>query len=331
MVVVGPCSIHDPDAAIDYATRLAAFAKKHERQLLVVMRVYVEKPRTTVGWKGLVHHADYAQTLGTSSPDLCSGVLASRSIMLKVAEMGLPVATEMLNPLLVPFFQDIVSLGVIGARTTESQTHREMSSDMPMPMGFKNGTDGGLRVALDAMTSASRSHTVVGVDDDGKLAFRMSRGNPDTFVILRGGSKGPNFASEHIQATERELLKAGKPPGIVVDCSHGNSMKDYRNQGMVCDNLAAQLVNGASIVGVMIESNINQGRQDVPKGCTSLQYGVSITDACVGWFETEQILTRLATAVKTRQTGGTVPQIDALEVDACNSLPMELRGSAVRA
>lgn len=259
MVIIGPCSIHDPDAALEYASQLAEVAKKHHRELLVVMRVYVEKPRTTIGWKGLLHDPDHAHTLGTSEPDLNKGVLVSRQIMLNVAKMGLPVATELLNPLLVKFFEDIVSVGVIGARTTESQTHREMSSDMPMPMGFKNGTDGGLRVALDAMAAASRPHTVVGVDEEGRLSYNLSRGNPDTFIILRGGSHGPNFSSEHIQETARELIRAGKKASIVVDCSHGNSSKDYRNQGKVAACLANQIAVGAPIKGVMIESNINEG------------------------------------------------------------------------
>lgn len=259
MVIIGPCSIHDPVAALEYASRLAEAAKQHHNELFIVMRVYIEKPRTTVGWKGLIHDPDHAQTLGQSSPDLNKGLLASRQIMLNVAKKGLPVATELLHPLLAHFFDDIVSIGVIGARTTESQTHREMTSDMPMPMGFKNGTDGGLKVAIDAMTAASRPHTIVGVDKEGRLEYHLSRGNPDTFTILRGGSQGPNFSHEHVRNAERELLRAGKTASIIVDCSHGNSMKDYRNQSSVAACLADQIVAGASITGVMIESNINEG------------------------------------------------------------------------
>lgn len=263
IVVVGPCSIHDTDAALDYASLLAAAAKKHHRELLIVMRVYIEKPRSTVGWKGLIHEPDHAQALELSQPgskpNLNKGVFASRQIMLNVAQMGLPVATELLNPLLAYFFDDIVSLGVIGARTTESQTHREMASDMPMPMGFKNGTDGGLKVAIDAMKAASQPHTVVGVDEEASLAYHLSSGNKDTFVILRGGTHGPNFSPEHIMEAERELFRAGKKPNLVVDCSHGNSMKDYRNQGTVAACLADQIATGAPITGVMIESNINEG------------------------------------------------------------------------
>ncbi|RDW60605.1 phospho-2-dehydro-3-deoxyheptonate aldolase-3 [Coleophoma cylindrospora] len=308
LVVIGPCSIHDPDAALDYASRLVEATKQHHRELLIVMRVYVEKPRSTVGWKGLIHDPDYAQTLGHSDPDLNKGVLISRQIMLDIAKKGLPVATELLNPLLVHFFQDIVSVGVVGARTTESQTHREMSSDMPMPMGFKNGMDGGLQVAIDAMTASSRPHTVVGVDDEGRLAYHLSHGNPDTFVILRGGSNGPNFGPEQVQQAAQELVRAGKKPAIVVDCSHGNSMKDYRNQGSVAACLANQIAAGGPIMGVMLESNINEGRQDVPnKGAEAgLKYGVSITDGCVGWHETELILDCLAAAVRERQARSAV-------------------------
>lgn len=262
MVVVGPCSIHDTNAALEYASLLSKAAERFQRELIIVMRVYIEKPRSTVGWKGLIHDPDHAQDVGnlqSSTPDLSKGVFTARKIMLEVAQKGLPVATELLNPLLVYFLDDVVSLGVIGARTTESQTHREMASDMPMPMGIKNGTDGGLKVAIDAMKAASRSHTVVSIDEDASLAFHMSPGNPDTFAILRGGSQGPNFSPEHIKAAEAELLRAGKKPAIVVDCSHGNSSKDYRNQGAVAACLADQIAVGAPIMGVMIESNINEG------------------------------------------------------------------------
>jgi 3-deoxy-7-phosphoheptulonate synthase len=263
MVIVGPCSIHDTVAALEYAPLLAQAADRHRDELFVVMRVYVEKPRSTVGWKGLLHHPDHAQGFGESHydtlPDLNKGVTASRQIMLDVASKGLPVATELLNPLLVHYFEDIVSVGVIGARTTESQTHREMTSSMPMPMGIKNGTDGGLKVAIDAMTASSQPHTVVGVDEHASLAYHISPGNPNTFMILRGGSKGPNYSAEQIQETQQELIKAGQAPNVVIDCSHGNSNKDYRNQIRVAAYLAEQISAGASITGVMIESNINEG------------------------------------------------------------------------
>ncbi|KAG5966559.1 hypothetical protein E4U57_002208 [Claviceps arundinis] len=320
MVIVGPCSIHDVDEAIEYASLLSKAAELHRHELFIVMRVYVEKPRSTVGWKGLVHEPDYAaptrsisKTLKpfvsssnrSSQPELNKGVLLSRKVMLDVAQRGLPVATELLNPLLAQYFDDITSLGVIGARTTESQTHRELASSMPMPVGFKNGTDGSLKVATDAMTSASHSHTVVGFDDHGHMAYHMSSGNPDTFVILRGGSDGPNFDAEHVASAHAELRRAGRTPAVVVDCSHGNSMKDYRNQAVVAACLADQIASGVPIKGVMIESNIHQGRQDVIEDAATGQrrakYGVSITDGCIGWQETLTILGELAAAVKIRQ------------------------------
>ncbi|KAG5920371.1 hypothetical protein E4U61_007954 [Claviceps capensis] len=321
MVIVGPCSIHDVDEAIEYASLLSNAAELHRHELFIVMRVYVEKPRSTVGWKGLVHEPDYAaptrptnstfEPFVTSSdrcsnqPELNKGVLLSRKVMLDVAQRGLPVATELLNPLLAQYFDDITALGVIGARTTESQTHRELASSMPMPVGFKNGTDGSLKVATDAMASASHSHTVVGFDDHGHMAYHMSAGNPDTFVILRGGSDGPNFDAEHVASALAELRRAGRTPAIVVDCSHGNSMKDYRNQAAVAACLADQIASGVPIKGVMIESNIHQGRQDVIEDAATGQrrakYGVSITDGCIGWQETLTILGKLAAAVKIRQ------------------------------
>lgn len=314
MVVVGPCSIHDPNAALDYATLLAKAAEKHSEDLMIIMRVYVEKPRSTVGWKGYVHEPEYATGMGfTAKPpkaDLNKGILMSRQIMLDVAKMGLPVATELLNPCLSQFFDDVVSLGVIGARTTESQTHREMSSNMSMPIGFKNGTDGGIRVAIDAMKSTAASHTILGNDEKGRITYHMSTGNKDTFLIMRGGSKGPNFSAEHMAEAEKELVKAGKEPCIVVDCSHGNSNKDYRNQAKVAACVAEQVASGAPVMGVMIESNLNEGRQDVPSNPTDepLKYGVSITDACVGWCETELILDGLAAAVRERSAGACAGQ-----------------------
>lgn len=231
------------------------------------MRVYVEKPRSTVGWKGLLHDPDHAHTQHTNASlrvenrsGINKGLVVSRQIMLNVAKKGLPIATELLSPLLVNYFQDLVTIGVIGARTTESQTHREMSSAMPMPVGFKNGTDGGLKAAIDAMMATSRSHSVVGVDEEGRLTCDVSRGNPDTFMILRGGSQGPNFGAEHVRDAEKQLLHSGNNPCIVVDCSHGNSMKDYRNQGAVAACVADQIAAGAPIMGVMLESNINEGK-----------------------------------------------------------------------
>ncbi|KAG5977054.1 hypothetical protein E4U55_007074 [Claviceps digitariae] len=376
MVVVGPCSIHDVDAALHYASLLSNAAELFQRELLIVMRVYVEKPRSTVGWKGLVHDPDYAaggqskttrrrtgspstssssssspgrnSNRGKSHPELNKGVLISRKVMLDVAQRGLPVATELLNPLLAQYFDDVASLGVIGARTTESQTHRELASSMPMPVGFKNGTDGSLRVATDAMTSASHPHTVVGFDNHGHIAYHVSSGNPHTFVILRGGSQGPNFDAESVACALGELRRAGRTPAVVVDCSHGNSMKDYRNQAAVAACLADQIASGVPIKGVMLESNIHPGRQDVPEENEEEQqqqeeeeegtehvaapsqrrteYGVSITDGCIGWAETSTILGKLAAAVRMRQqklgmAAATTAVLDkALQCDAEKSM-----------
>ncbi|KAI1312031.1 3-deoxy-7-phosphoheptulonate synthase [Xylaria venustula] len=299
LVVVGPCSIHDQKEALEYAMRLAEAAKRHQRELFIAMRVYVEKPRSTIGWKGLIHDPDHAQvskhpSFPSDGRNLNKGIHASRKIMLDVAKLGLPVATELLNPLLANFLHDVVTLGVIGARTTESQTHREMASDMPMPIGFKNGTDGTFKSAVDAIKSASRPHTVVGINDEGRLDCHISTGNADTFVILRGGSNGPNFGPEELGGASR----------LVVDCSHGNSMKDYRNQGSVASCLSDQIAAGAPIAGVMLESNIHEGRQDVPENgaCEALKYGVSITDGCIGWEETESLLDLLAHAVRQRRS-----------------------------
>lgn len=256
LVIIGPCSIHDTAAAMDYARRLAAAAEKHKRELLVAMRVYIEKPRTTVGWKGLVHDPDLSQS---QDSDIAKGLRASRDIMVRVAELGLPVVTEMLSPLVIPFLDDVLALGVIGARTTESQTHRELASDVPFAVGFKNGTDGSLGVAIDAIKASERPHTLLGVCPDGGLVQRMSRGNPDTFVVLRGGKHGPNYSPEHVRQAQDAMAKAGKPVRLVVDCSHGNSSKDYRNQGKVSSSVGQQVAAGAPIAGVMIESNIRPG------------------------------------------------------------------------
>ena len=265
LVIIGPCSIHDTAAGMDYARRLAAAAEKHKSEILVAMRVYIEKPRTTVGWKGLVHDPDLTQS---QCSDIDKGLRASRDIMVRVAELGLPVVTEMLSPLVIPFLDDVLAMGVIGARTTESQTHRELASDVPFPVGFKNGTDGSLGVAIDAIKSSERQHTLLGVSEDGGLVQKVSPGNPDTFVVLRGGKHGPNYASEHVREAQNAMTKAGKPVRLVIDCSHGNSSKDYRNQGKVAACVGRQVAAGAPVAGLMIESNIRPGEfmlPDIPR------------------------------------------------------------------
>ncbi|ROV97533.1 hypothetical protein VSDG_04523 [Cytospora chrysosperma] len=299
LVIVGPCSIHDTGVALDYAERLSALSSRLRGDLVVIMRVYVEKPRTTVGWKGLVHDPDLTQAQASC---LDRGLHVSRSVMARVAALGLPVATEMLSPLVVPFVDDVVSLGVIGARTTESQTHRELASDVPFPVGFKNGTDGGLAVALDAIQAAGSPHTLLAVDEHGSLVQRLSAGNENTFVVLRGGKSGPNYGPEHVRQAEAAMRKAGRRPALVVDASHGNSNKDYRNQAKVAASVGEQIVAGAEIAGIMIESNIQAGRQDIPEcGMAGLEYGVSVTDGCVGWQETQDVLENLAAAVRARR------------------------------
>ncbi|QKX55384.1 uncharacterized protein TRUGW13939_02476 [Talaromyces rugulosus] len=307
LVMVGPCSIHDTAAGMEYAQRLAAAAKKYRGELLIAMRVYIEKPRTTVGWKGLVHDPDLVQ--GEES-DLTRGLSVSREIMLRVAELGLPIVTEVLSPFVLPFIQDLLSCGIIGARTTESQTHREIASDAPMPVGFKNGTNGTVSVALDAIQAAAQPHSFLSVDDDGHLIDHFSAGNPDTFVVLRGGSDGPNYSAQHIRQAELAMANARQPVRLVVDCSHGNSMKDYRRQPEVAANVANQISAGAAIAGVMLESNINPGRQNIsPDGLCGLQYGVSVTDGCISWEETERVLEGLAASVRARQTVPLTPAI----------------------
>ncbi|KAI0482050.1 putative phospho-2-dehydro-3-deoxyheptonate aldolase [Xylariaceae sp. FL0804] len=307
LVVVGPCSIHDSASAIDYAERLARLSARLRRDLVVVMRVYVEKPRTTVGWKGLVHDPTLLQEQEEDRehqqpPQLGRGLRAARAVMRRVAELGLPVATELLSPLAAPFLDDAVALGVVGARTTESQTHRELASDVPFPVGFKNGTDGGVGAALDAVVAAARPHAVLAADAEGRLEQRRTAGNPATFVVLRGGRAGPNFAPEHVRAAEQAVRARGRDARLVVDCSHGNSAKDYRNQARVAASVGEQIARGSAIAGVMIESHINAGRQDIPaNGLAGLRYGVSVTDGCVGWEETEEMLEKLAAAVRARR------------------------------
>lgn len=258
LVVVGPCSIHDYEGAMDYATRLSTLSVRLQRDLVVVMRVYIEKPRTTVGWKGLVHDPDLTQAMASQALD--RGLYLSRVIMLSVASLGLPVATEMLSPLVMPFLEDAVSLGIIGARTTESQTHRELASDMPFSVGFKNGTDGCLRVAFDAMKAAARPHSLLTVDEHGSLLQHVSVGNKSTFVVLRGGTHGTNYSPEHVEKATSAMVDAALQPAIMVDCSHGNSNKDYRNQAIVAGCVGDQIAAGADIAGVMIESNIHGGQ-----------------------------------------------------------------------
>jgi len=285
MVVVGPCSIHDPKGALEYAERLAALSKEVSEELLLIMRVYFEKPRTTVGWKGLINDPDM-----NGSHLISKGLGIARGLLCKVTELGLPVATEMLDPITPEYLADLLSWGAIGARTTESQTHREMASGLSFPIGFKNGTDGNLQIAIDAMKAALHSHSFLGVNRDGLTSIIHTAGNPDVHMVLRGGSK-PNYSPADIAKAEEMLTKAGLTPTVMVDCSHGNSEKNYERQPLVMKSVVDQIEAGnRSISGVMIESYLKGGNQPMPKDLSSLAYGVSITDSCIGWETTEQTL-----------------------------------------
>jgi len=289
LLVVGPCSISDRAAALDYAQRLARLREELRERLLVVMRVYFEKPRTTIGWKGLIDDPNLA---GYS--DIDAGLRLAREIMLAVNEMDLPAGTEMLDPITPQYIADLVSWGSIGARTTESQTHRQMASGLSMPIGYKNGTDGSLAVAINAMEAARNPHSFLGIDLDGRTCVINTRGNAAGHLILRGGRSGPNYHPEHVEDATRRLAAAGLPPGIMVDCSHDNSMKDCKKQGRVWKDVLRQRAEGAAnVIGMMLESNLVEGAQKVPQNPADLKYGVSVTDACVGWEETEALL-RLA-------------------------------------
>lgn len=286
IVVVGPCSIHDQVAALDYARKLKGLADRVRDQFLLVMRVYFEKPRTTVGWKGLINDPHLNDTF-----DIGTGLRIARRVLLEVADMGLPAATELLEPITPQYIADLVSLTAIGARTTESPTHRQMASGLSMPVGFKNGTDGSLQVALDAMLASRSAHSFLGIDTEGQTCIVNTKGNPWGFLILRGGRSGPNFdAASLIEAVEL-LTKAKLPPRLMVDCSHSNSNKDYRLQNVAWNDCIAQrLAGNKNLVGMMLESNLNPGNQALTNDLSELKYGVSITDGCIGWEETERLI-----------------------------------------
>jgi 3-deoxy-7-phosphoheptulonate synthase len=287
IVIVGPCSIHDPNAALEYAQRLLSVRERVAGELLIIMRVYFEKPRTTVGWKGLINdpHLD-----GTY--DIPTGIRTARRLLLDVAEMGLPAATEMLDPITPQYIADLVSWTAIGARTTESQTHRELASGLSMPVGFKNGTDGNLTVAINAILAASGAHSFLGIDGDGRVGVVRTRGNPHCHLVLRGGNGGPNYTARDVALANETLAAAGVNPRLLIDCSHDNSRKNYQNQPAVLRDVGQQVRSGAAhVLGAMIESHLVAGRQDL-RG--ELVYGQSITDACVDFSETERMLLEFA-------------------------------------
>jgi len=285
-VVVGPCSIHDPEAAIEYGRRLKVLAEEVKDSLYLVMRVYFEKPRTTVGWKGLINDPHM-----NDSFDIEEGLHIGRKLLLDLAEMGLPLATEALDPNSPQYMQDLISWSAIGARTTESQTHREMSSGLSCAVGFKNGTDGGLDVAVNAMKSVSHPHSFLGMNGDGQVSIVRTRGNRYGHVVLRGGDGKPNYDSVSVKLCEQALEKAGQKANIMIDCSHANSSKDPALQPLVAENVANQILEGnKSIVGLMIESHLEWGNQSIPQDLCELKYGVSVTDACIDWKTTEDCL-----------------------------------------
>jgi len=294
-VVVGPCSIHDPAAALDYARRLLPIRERLGDKLELVMRVYFEKPRTTVGWKGLINDPDL-----DGSFKIDQGLGIARSLLRDIADMGLPAGCEFLDMATPQYFADLVSWGAIGARTTESQVHRELASGLSCPVGFKNGTDGNVRIALDAVKSASQPHHFLAVTKDGRSAIASTSGNDDCHIILRGG-KVPNFDAESIEAASAESIKAGITPAIMIDASHANSSKNPENQPLVLADVGTQIASGdRRIIGVMIESNLVAGRQDLIPG-KELTYGQSITDGCIGWETTVETLEKLADSVGARR------------------------------
>ncbi len=296
LVITGPCSIHDPDAARDYAARLRRALETHAEDLLIVMRVYFEKPRTTVGWKGLINDPKL-----DGSFRINDGLHIARRLLLDLAEMGVPAGTEFLDPISPQYYADLIAWGAIGARTTESQVHRELASGLSCPIGFKNATDGGLQIAVDAIISARNPHHFLGVTKGGHAAILSTTGNPDGHIILRGGQRQPNYDAGSVDAAAALLAKAGLPPRIMIDCSHANSAKNHERQVQIGHEIGAQIAAGdRRILGLMIESHLVAGRQDQTPG-RPLVYGQSITDACISWTQTEALLEDLAAAARRRR------------------------------
>ena len=286
LIVVGPCSIHDVAGALEYARRLNRLRQELADRMVLVMRVYFEKPRTTIGWKGLINDPNL-----NGSYDIQTGLKTARKLLVELTEMGLPAATEFLDPIVPQYIADLVSWAAIGARTTESQTHREMASGLSMPVGFKNGTDGSLQIAIDAMGAARHPHSFLGIDGEGVTSIIRTTGNPHGHIVLRGGRQRTNYDPESIAATSSALDRAKLPPGIMVDCSHANSGKQHARQEEVWRSVIDQRVGGAkALIGMMVESYLEEGNQPFPEDPSRLVPGVSITDACVGWETTERML-----------------------------------------
>ena len=289
-VVVGPCSIHDTEAALEYAGRLKALSDKVGDTLYLVMRVYFEKPRTSIGWKGLINDPYLDDSFKIEE-----GLRIGRKLLIDIASLGLPTSTEALDPISPQYMQDVIAWSAIGARTTESQTHREMSSGLSSAVGFKNGTDGGLTVAVNAMQSVSSPHRFLGINSSGQVSVVTTRGNPYAHVVLRGGSNGPNYDTVHVAECEKALAQGGVSQNIMIDCSHANSNKNPEVQPLVLKDVTHQILEGnQSIIGVMLESHLHEGNQNIPADLSQLQYGVSVTDACMNWQTTEQSLLEMA-------------------------------------
>ncbi len=286
LVITGPCSIHDERAGIEYATRLTALAEELKDRLMVVMRVYFEKPRTTVGWKGLINDPNL-----DGSCNIPSGLSRARKFLIDVAELGLPTATEFLDPFTPQYVSDVVSWGAIGARTAESQTHRQMASGLSMPIGFKNGTGGSIQLAIDGVIAAKVPHAFLGIDDAGAAAVVQTNGNHACHIVLRGGAQGPNYSAEHVKDAQSKLENSGIEPRLVIDCSHANCDKDHTKQPIAFRDVLQQRVRGNDgIIGIMMESHLNAGSQSLNGGPETLKYGVSITDPCIDWKTTEELL-----------------------------------------
>ncbi len=304
MAIVGPCSIHDPTAGLEYARKLRGVAERVKDKLLVIMRVYFEKPRTIVGWKGLINDPHLNDTF-----DIGTGLRTARRILLEINSMGLPAATELLEPITPQYIADLVTVTAIGARTTESPTHRQMASGLSMPVGFKNGTDGSLQVAIDAMQAARHAHSFLGIDAEGKTCIVHTKGNPWGFLVLRGGRSGPNYSTADLADAAQRLSAVKLTPRLMVDCSHANSNKDYRLQHVAWnDCLDQRRAGNENLVGLMLESNLLPGNQPVPADLSQLQYGVSVTDGCIGWEETERLLLEAYA-----QLGGVMPEAQGLQ------------------
>ena len=294
IVIVGPCSIHDTKAALEYAEKLNKLSKKVEDKMVVVMRAYFEKPRTTVGWKGFIYDP-YLD----DSYSLKEGVVLARDLLVKINDMGLPTGTEVLGPIVIQYYADLISWSAIGARTAESQTHRELASGLSMPVGFKNGTEGNVDIAVNAIISSASEHNFLGMDDEGKVAVVNTTGNPYGHIILRGGNAGPNYSAKHVDEAVEFCKKSGINPKILIDCSHANSEKNYKNQAKVWEAAWEQMMAGSeagpdAVAGVMLESNLFEGAQKIAGGWGELKYGVSVTDSCIGFEETEKLILEIA-------------------------------------